>query len=117
MPFLAHEMEYDADWKDTGPLVLGKKSQRIRKHEQPYEVVPNMRPVVFVGPSLKGYDITGGVQRTLVKGIMQILAEIFFKNNFSPGLCGHAGGLGLAVEPEKWKKIEFENERGYRNRI
>ena len=51
-------MEYDADWKDTGPLVLGKKSQRIRKHEQPYEVVPNMRPVVFVGPSLKGYDIT-----------------------------------------------------------
>ena len=54
----AHEMEYDADWKDTGPLVLGKKSQRIRKHEQPYEVVPNMRPVVFVGPSLKGYDIT-----------------------------------------------------------
>ena len=54
----AHEMEYDADWKDTGPLVLGKKSQRIRKHEQPYEVVPIMRPVVFVGPSLKGYDIT-----------------------------------------------------------
>ena len=32
--------------------------------------------------------------------------------NFSPGLCGHAGGLGLAVEPKMWKKIEFENERG-----
>ena len=32
--------------------------------------------------------------------------------DFSPGLCGHAGDLGLAVEPEKWKKIEFENETG-----
>ena len=27
---------------------------------------------------------------------------------FFPGLCGHAGGLGLAIE--KWKKIEFEKE-------
>ena len=23
----------------------------------------------------------------------------------------------MAVEPEKWKKIEFENERGYQNRM
>ena len=47
---------------------------------------------------------------------MQIYDQKFFKKyplkNFNPGLCGHAGGLGLAVKPEKWKKIEFENERG-----
>ena len=53
--------------------------------------------------------------------MMQIYDQKFFKKYplkiFNPGLCGHAGGLGLAVEPEKWKKIEFENERGYRNRI
>ena len=50
---------------------------------------------------------------------MQISEQIFCNSNplqdFSPCLCGHAGGLGLAVEPEKWKKIEFENARGYRN--
>ena len=48
--------------------------------------------------------------------IMQIFYDFFFQNlpppDFSPGLCGHAGGLGLAVETEKWKKIEFENKRG-----
>ena len=32
--------------------------------------------------------------------------------DFSPGLSSHVGGLGLAVKPEKWKKIKLENERG-----
>ena len=47
---------------------------------------------------------------------MQILDQKFFKKcpplDLSAGLCGHAGGLGLAVEPKLWEKIEFENERG-----
>ena len=35
------------------------------------------------------------------------LEQKFFKNNPLRilVLCGHAGGLGLAVEPEKWKKM------------
>ena len=37
--------------------------------------------------------------------------------DFSPGLCAYADGLGLAVKPEKWKKIEFENEGRQRKRI
>ena len=45
------------------------------------------------------------------KGIMQIFKQVFSKNTSltisSPGLCGHVGCLGMAVEPEKWTKIEF----------
>ena len=51
---------------------------------------------------------------------MQILKQIFFQKvppwDFSAGLCGHAGYLGIAVEPKIWEKIEFETEREYLNR-
>ena len=47
---------------------------------------------------------------------MQISEQKFFKKyplrNFSASLCGHAGCLGLAVEPKLWEKIEFEIEMG-----
>ena len=38
--------------------------------------------------------------------------QIIPPQDLSAGLCGHAGYLGLAVEPKLWDKIEFENERG-----
>ncbi|KAF7257670.1 hypothetical protein EG68_05504 [Paragonimus skrjabini miyazakii] len=76
----------------------------------PYEIVPCMRPVVFVGPALKGYDVTDMMQKAIFDAMKKHFDERIIVSRVSANLS-RAKRVGDLLHLDKKNVMEKGRSR------